>query len=157
MEDSQINITLRSINELPGATAINRRALRSINGEKVNVDFNVRVVPNLERSLISLVVTCSYIAVIGLIRTRVLVCSVISTFEIENLRSHVDVRGADVVVTGPLMKHMLAITVGALRGIVAVRTQGTPLANSPLPIIDLTALLYRLHYGKHPGTDIFRL
>ena len=154
MEESQLNICLRSVNELPGATVVNRRALRNIRGEKVNVDLNVRVVPDVEHSLISLIVTCSYIAVIGYIRTRLLVCSVVSTFEIKELEKFVEIQGDDVVVTAPLMKQMLGISVGALRGIVSVRTQGTPLANSPLPMIDLTALMYRLHYGKRPGRTV---
>ena len=44
---------------------------------------------------------------------------------------------------------------GALRGIIAVRTAGPTLANRPLPIIDLTALMYRLHYGSAPEA-VFR-
>jgi len=148
MEENHINISLRSVNELAGATVVNRRALRRLRGEKVSVDLNVRVVPDVGHSVLSLVVTCSYIAVIGYIRTRLLVCSVVACFEIKELDRYVEFHGEDVVVAAPVMKQMLGISVGALRGIVAVRTQGTLLARTPLPIIDLTALLYRLNYGK---------
>ena len=154
METTSINFSLRSIREVEGATAINRRALRRLGHMPVDVDMNVRVVPDLEHSLVSLVVTCSYIAVLGLIRTRVLSCTVVSTFEIEDLASHVSMQGEEVIVGGKLMMTMLGIAVGALRGVVAVRTADTPLRFRPLPVIDLTALMYRLHYGNRPSSAI---
>ena len=72
METASINFRLLSVREVEGATAINRRALRRLGRTPVNVDMNVRVVPDLDHSMVSLIVTCSYVAVIGLIRTRVL-------------------------------------------------------------------------------------
>ncbi len=154
MEETAINFRLVSVREVEGATAINRRAMRRMGRTPVNVDMNVRVVPDMDHSLVSLVVTCSYVAVLGLIRTRVLSCSIVATFEIDELQSHVCMQGEDVVVGGKLMMTMLGIAVGALRGVVAVRTAGTPLRFRPLPVIDLTALMYRLHYGNSPSAVI---
>ncbi|MBP3537905.1 MAG: hypothetical protein J6J93_10275 [Muribaculaceae bacterium] len=157
MEESQVKITLLSIGEVPDATAINRSALRRLGNQTVTVDMNVRVIPDLDTSCISLVVSCSYIATIGFIRTRILVSSVIATFEVEDLRKHIVTQNGEIVVAGQLMMTMLSIAVGALRGVVAVRTQGTRLRNTPLPIIDLTALMYRLHYGRVPDPGAHRL
>lgn len=154
MDTTSINFSLRSVREVEGATAINRRALRRLGRTPVSVDMNVRVVPDLDHSLVSLVVTCSYVAVLGLIRTRVLSCTVVSTFEIEDLAAHVTMQGEEVIVGGKLMMTMLGIAVGALRGVVAVRTADTPLRFRPLPVIDLTALMYRLHYGNKPSSAI---
>lgn len=148
MKDSKVNVSLVSVSEVPRATVINRSALRRLGHETVSVDMNVRVIPDIPRNLISLVVSCSYIAPIGLVRQRLLVSSVIATFEIDDLASNIISRGNDVVVDGPLMMTMLGIAVGALRGIVAVHTQGTVLRHRPLPIIDLDALMARLNYGK---------
>lgn len=145
---SDINVRLISVSELQGATAINRRALRRLGGRTVSVDMNVRAIPDLNHSMVTLVVTCSYIAVIGLLRTRLLTCSAVTTFEVENLRKHIETQGEDVVLGGKLMTLMLGIAVGALRGIVAYRTADTPLRNTPLPILDLNALMYRLRYGR---------
>lgn len=114
----------------------------------MSVDMNVRAIPDLNHSMVTLVVTCSYIAVIGLLRTRLLTCSAVTTFEVENLRKHIETQGEDVVLGGKLMTLMLGIAVGALRGIVAYRTADTPLRNTPLPILDLNALMYRLRYGR---------
>ncbi len=147
MDSSAINFRLLSVREVEGATAINRRALRRLGRTPLNVDMNVRVVPDMEHSLVSLVVTCSYVAVIGLIRTRVLACTVVSTFEIEDLAAHVTLQGEEVLVGGKLMTTMLGIAVGALRGVVAVKTADTVLRYRPLPVVDLTALMYRLQYG----------
>lgn len=148
MEDSELKITLLSVNELPDSTVINRRLLRRMGSDPVSVDMNVRMLPDVERSVISLVVTCTYIGVVGMIRTRLMTSSVIATFEIEKLVSPASGDSGELTVGAGLMKTMLSITVGALRGIVAVRTADTPLCNTPLPVIDLNALLYRLNYGR---------
>lgn len=156
MKDSTISFSLVSVREIEGATAINRRALRRLGRTPVSVDMNVRVVPDVDRSLVSLVVSCSYIAVIGYLRTRVLACSVVATFEIPELADYVSAKGDDVVLGSSLMRSMLNITVGALRGVIAVRTAGTVLRFRPLPILDLNALMYRLHYGESVADDMIR-
>lgn len=148
MEETEITLSLVSVSEVRGATAINRTAIRRLGRNHISVDLNVRAVPDLDRSLLSLVVTCSYIANIGLIRTRVLSCSVISTFEIPGLKEILAVQGEDVILTGKVMRTMLNIAVGALRGVIAVRTADTALRFRPLPVIDLNALMYRLQFGS---------
>lgn len=153
MKDSDINISLQSVGEVEGASVINRRAAVRALGKDVQVDMTVRVVPDIDKSTVSLVVTASYIAQGKIIRERLLTCSAFATFSIENLKDHVEVNGEDVVVGGRLMMIMLGIAVGALRGIIAVRIAGTPLRNRPLPIIDLTALMYRLRYGAAPSAS----
>ncbi len=151
MEESEFKITLQSIGEVEGASVVNRRASLKAYGKPVQVDMTVRVVPDLDKSTVSLVVTASYIVQGKVMRERLLTCSSFATFEIQDLRCHVEVNGEDVVVGGHLMMMMLGIAVGALRGIIAVRIAGTPLSNRPLPIIDLTALMYRLRYGTTPS------
>ena len=115
MEETEITLSLASVSEVAGATAINRRAIR-----------------RLGRSPI---------------RTRVLSCSVISTFEIPDLRNVLAVQGEEAILSGKVMSTMLNIAVGSLRGVIAVRTADTALRFRPLPIIDLKALMYRLQFG----------
>lgn len=147
MNESEFNITLIDVGEVEGASLINRRAALRAFGKPVNVDMTVRVVPDLDKSTVSLVVTASYIAQHKVMRERLLTCSAFATFEIQDLRKHVEICGDNVTVGAHLMMMMLGIAVGALRGIIAVRIAGTTLAKRPLPIIDLTALMYRLRYG----------
>lgn len=144
MTDKDIAITLVDIGEVGGATAINRRALRRLTRETISVDMNVKVVPDTARSRLSVLVSCSYRAVIGLIRERLLVCTAFATFEVEDLASQIEENGEDGLLPAALMTNMLGIAVGALRGIVSVRTVDTPLHRRPLPIIDLNVLMHRL-------------
>ena len=152
MKQTDVSISLKSVREIRGASVVNRRAALRAAGQ---VDMAVRVVPDIERSTVSLLVTASYIYAGPLRRERLMTCSALAAFEIENLMQHVEINGEDVVVASRVMMTMLGIAVGALRGIIAVRTAGTTLANRPLPIIDLTALMYRLHYGSAPEA-VFR-
>ncbi len=154
MKDTDVKITLQSIGEVRGASVINRRSAARAAGKDVQVDMAVRVVPDLSHSTVSLVVTVSYISQSKYLRERLLTCSAFATFMIENLREYVVINGDDVIVGGNLMMTMLGIAVGALRGIVSVRIAGTPLSNRPLPIIDLTALMYRLSYGSAPSVHM---
>lgn len=148
MRNKDIAMTLIDLGEVDGASAINRRALRRLTREAISVDMNVKVVPDIERSLLSVLVSCSYRAVIGLIRERLLVCTAVATFEVEGLASLIEENGQEKILPTPLMMNMLGIAVGALRGIVAVRTADTPLRRRPLPIIDLDTLMRRLSNSR---------
>lgn len=148
MRDKDIAMTLIDLGEVDGASAINRRALRRLTREAISVDMNVKVVPDIERSLLSVLVSCSYRAVIGLIRERLLVCTAVATFEVEGLASLIEENGQEKILPTPLMMNMLGIAVGALRGIVAVRTADTSLRRRPLPIIDLDTLMRRLSNSR---------
>ena len=145
MEETEVNISLVSVSEVKGATAFTRRALRHLGHTPLNVDLNVRAVPDIERSIISLVVSCSYIGVFDFIRTRVFTCAVVVNFEVPGLGAILALQGEDYVVSGKVMRTM---AVGALRGVIAVRTADTPLRFRPLPIIDLTALMYRMQFAS---------
>ena len=107
-------MTLIDLGEVDGASAINRRALRRLTREPISVDMNVKVVPDTDRSLLSILVSCSYRAVIGLIRERLLVCTAVATFEVENLASHIEENGQEKLLPTPLMMNMLGIAVGAV-------------------------------------------
>lgn len=148
MEEQEYNITLLDIGEVEGSSLINRRAALRNYGKEIRVDMSVRVVPDLEKSTVGLVVTASYIVTGKLLRERLLTCSAFANFEIKDLRRHVEINGEEVSVDGHIMMMMLGIATGALRGIISVRAAGTALAKRPLPIVDLTALLYRLRYGS---------
>ena len=50
METTAINMSLVSVREIEGATAINHRALRRLGHTPVSVDLNVRAVPDVEQT-----------------------------------------------------------------------------------------------------------
>lgn len=157
MTDAETNISPLSLRELPHASVINRRAIRRLGALPVSVDLNFRVVPDIEHSTVSLIVTCSYSAVMSYIKTRLMACPILATFEVENLKEHVDVTGEEAIVGSRLMMMMLNVVVGALRGIIAVRTAGTPLARHPLPLVDMAVLMRKLNYGRASQSNIFQV
>ncbi len=148
MKSNEMNVQLHALSELSDATAVNRRALRRLNPmSQVNVDMKVKVLPDLALGRISIVVTCSYTAEVYLIRTHLAVCSVVATFDVEDLESYIEYpEGGEMRIATPLMSMMLGIAVGALRGMMAVRLAGTPLSKHPMPIINMAALIERLSY-----------
>ena len=150
MKETEAEVRLVDIGELEGATAINRRAARRAVGKSVHLDMSVRLVPEVERNMLSLVVKSSYVYAGEVYRERLMTCSVYANFEVKDLAAHIKRHGENAVVDSQLMMLMLSVAVGALRGVVAVRTKGTLLESRPLPIINISALMYRLHYGEEP-------
>lgn len=148
MEESKYQLKIISVSEVPGSTALNRSILRRMGQQPVTVDMSVKMVSDISRNIISLIVTCSYLTKSAVLRQRLLTCSAIATFEIDNLSAHAVSHGGEVSVDDELLHTMLSIAVGALRGVVAVRTADTPLRHRPLPVIDLRALMSRLNYGR---------
>ena len=73
-------------------------------------------------------------------------------FEIPSLASHVDFsRSRDRVGIPPsLMAMMLNVAIGALRGMIAQKTVGTPIEDRPLPLVNVSQLVSRLIYGDRP-------
>ena len=154
---SETSISLLTIRELPEASVINRKALRLLGPNPVSVDLNFRVIPDLEQSTVSVIVTCSYTSIIEYIRTRLLVCPVLATFEVENLKEHVSISGSDAILGSRLMMIVLGVAIGSLRGIIAVRSAGTRLEKYPLPLVDLSMLMHRLNYDEDAPSHIFRI
>lgn len=150
MKETEAEVRLVDIGELQGATAINRRAARRAVGKPVHLDMSVRLVPDVGHEMLSLIVKCSYVFCGEAYRERLMTCSVYSNFQVKDLAAHIERHGENAIVDTQLMMLMLSVAVGALRGIVAVRTKGTLLESRPLPIINISALMYRLHYGEEP-------
>ena len=158
MNNSDINLRLTSVRETSPESGVNRRALRHMRHDaRLEVDMRVDVRPDMAREMVEMRVECEYRGVVDYIQTSVLRCGVEAVFEIDELPAHVTGHGGEFVTDGPLMMLMLGIAVGSLRGVVAVKTAGTLLASEPLPIIDLSALMYRLHYGERPPEGIVRV
>ena len=64
MKQTDVSISLKSVREIRGASVVNRRAALRAAGKPVQVDMAVRVVPDIDRSTVSLLGTASYLALI---------------------------------------------------------------------------------------------
>ena len=95
-----------------------------------------------------MVVGVSYITTYRLMQERLLQYTVAAVFEFDDCEGHVSVGGDSCMINTSTMVMMLGVTIGSLRGMLALRTAGTFLKNHPLPIINISELVSRLAYGS---------
>ena len=79
---------------------------------------------------------------------RLLQYTVAAVFEFDNCEGHVSVDGDSCLINTSTMLLMLSVTIGSLRGMLALRTAGTFLKSYPLPIINISELISRRAYGN---------
>jgi len=85
-----------------------------------------------------------------MVRRPLLDFAVATEFEVDNFDRHfAHALDRDRMVDLPpsVLTLMLGVSIGALRGMIAQRTKGTPLESSPLPLINITSLVSRLIYA----------
>ncbi len=75
-------------------------------------------------------------------RRILLECIESFVFEFENLTDFIVPDGTDkFIIKGELLPKMLNITIGAIRGIMIAKTEGTSLQAYPLPLVDARRVL----------------
>ena len=153
MKQGEVNIRLIGINEVAGMSSFSRRAIRHYNGTPVDVSLSVRAEPDLKDSMISLIVSVIYISTHNYLSEQMLRYTVKADFEIDRLDEHVSQFGADATISTRLMTLMLSVTIGSLRGMLALRTASTALRNYPLPIFNVSEIVSRLHYKTENPAD----
>lgn len=153
MKQGEVNIRLIGLSEVPEMSSFSRRAIRHYNGAPVSVTLSVKVEPDQRDSKISLVIGVKYIATRNYISEQMLRYTVKADFEIDRLDEHISLSGADSMVSTRLMTLMLSVSIGSMRGMLALRTENTPLRNYPLPIFNISELVSRLHYETENPVD----
>lgn len=153
MKQGEVNIRLSGLRELPEESYLSQRSIRMCRGENISVALRVRVCPDEQSSTVRLTVGVCYMCVHGYLRRTVLDYRIEAAFEIDRLYEHVEVSGADSVLSARLMAMMLSVAIGSLRGMLAIRTSRTWLADYPLPVINISQLVSRLHYGSDWNAD----
>ena len=164
VKDTQIDIRLKKIEEVTELTRLYRwemlRMASAASQVKVGIKAKVELAP--DDSTIKLRLTAFYTRVRGMVRRPVLDFTVDAEFEVDEFHNHFGSALAnDRLIDLPpsVLTLMLSVGVGALRGMIAQRTKGTPLASTPMPLINISALVSRLIYSDntltHPiGTQI---
>jgi hypothetical protein len=142
--NDDIRIDLERLTEVPDLSTIDRRAIRRYIDQPLKVDIGTRLVPDSRNHLtLVLSLALSYTEPIGTSAT-LLIEGVAATFTISDFDRHVIVHQDNVCVDRSLMLLMLGVTVGAIRGMIALRVADTPLAQIPIPILDLNILADRI-------------
>lgn len=148
MKQGEVDIRLLRVAEVPDKCSLNRSGLRHYQGTPIGISLNIRVVPSLDKSMLSMSLTVIYDTTRRMMRERLLTYTVSADFEVDSLREHVEVSDADIIVSRQLMILMLSVTIGTLRGMLALRTASTVLADHPLPIMNVSEIVSRIYYGS---------
>lgn len=148
MKRNEVNIRLSELQEIECLSTISHRNIRHYDGSPVRVALNVRIEPDERDRTVTMVVGVSYITTYRLMQERLLQYTVAAVFEFDDCEGHVSVGGDSCMINTSTMVMMLGVTIGSLRGMLALRTAGTFLRNYPLPIINISELVSRLAYGS---------
>lgn len=157
VKETQINISLVDVTEVPPGCRLHRWELLRFAQAREDacacVRLKARVTSDASRGWLILHLSVEYSWERGMLRRRLLDFETETRFEVEDFEGHFGrgPRHPEVVDMPPsVLRLMLCTGIGTLRGMLAVHTQGTPLARRPLPLIDVSLLLSRLIYGDTP-------
>lgn len=98
-------------------------------------DFSYRATPNVVR----LTLTARYTTVRNMMSHRLLDYGITADFEL--IGPDAEETGEEIVVNAELVRMMIAVGLGALRGMVALRTKKTFLSHYPLPVYNVDTLM----------------
>lgn len=150
-----MEICIERVAEIPGECHVSRWELLRYgnNPEDVVVDLVARLEDDrpAERLTLRMGVVYSYMR--SMVRRRLLRHTVEVVFSIPSMDDFVPPTPArdKIDISPSVMSMMLGVAIGALRGMVAQKTAGTPLEERPLPLINISELVSRLIYGSRPS------
>lgn len=152
--EEDIEIQLTKIAEVPDLSHISKRALRRFSGASAKVSLSARLIPAVESNRLSLLLSAIFTDV-GVVERPVLMQeTVLAEFDVTDIENHIDLNTESIRVPRHMLTLMLSVALGALRGMVALRTAGTPLASCPLPIMDITDIAARIHNPAAMQSDV---
>lgn len=138
--DNDIRMRLVSINEINFMMNYASSATDDI-AKDLNIGFSVGFKPEDESDQIDMEFGVQYTLDNG---TTILECRYNFRFEVQNLHEFINTEKDTVTIHG-LMPHFLNIAIGSMRGILVVKTSGSPLSKYPIPITDAAVLSKMLH------------
>lgn len=141
MADKDLNIRLVSIKEDAESTRMYLWEVLRYEGGSVDVELSTEFGRNPERGTVTLEIVARYTTLRGQIVRRLLDYGAVGEFDVKYDDAAGEDGEGDVVLTTDAIRLMLSITLGALRGMVAVKAANTFLSRYPLPIYDMDELL----------------
>lgn len=111
----------------------------------IEVGMDVALNPDLTHNRLGLTTGVRYHSEPGEVRKELLNYRISSVFEVVDLESYIISRENEMIVIRPeLVTMLLGIAVGAIRGMLVLKTAGTFFDNFPLPVISIKPLLETL-------------
>lgn len=147
MKDTELNIRVAKVREVPGQTAINRWELMRYNGSGITVSLESKFHARPARHCVSLTVGTRYYYLRDQMRHNLLDYNIEVFFDISPYYSLSGDTPGEIEVPPRLMALMYGVAIGALRGMLAQRTENTLLRDYPLPLVNISELVSRHIYG----------
>lgn len=152
---SELDIRISRISEVAGKCHLHRwEMLRYGNlQDDIIVDLKARIEEDNASDSLVLRLEAFYSYMRSMVRRPLLDYAVEVVFEIPSVADYVGFTPARdrVAIPPSLMAMMLNVAIGALRGMIAQKTVGTPLEERPLPLVNVSQLVSRLIYGDRPS------
>lgn len=144
MSEVKIEFRLISISEVRSMIATADKFSAISSGSEVQITFGNQVYPEVKDNRISLVFSTKYV-----FKESVLLdVAYRFTFGVKNLDKFVILNFDGTATINTIMPILLNVALGAMRGIVAVKSAGTVLEKYPVPVIDEKALMQALGKKK---------
>lgn len=150
MEDQELDIRLTGLSQVKDRTKLYRWEVMRHQSEDVDVALSTDFEKDSVNSTVTLRITVRYTALRGQIRRRLLDYSADATFAVSRIDGLVDVSDEELLVSIPLLRLMLGIAIGAIRGMIAVYVAGTVLEKFPLPLYNLETLVENIVAAGQP-------
>ena len=148
--DLPIEISLVRIVEDAESSSLDKRMMSRYAGGRIKVGLgaSLQVTPSPDHSMplqLDLTVTIDYSDTRMMLPRKLLSYTVVSSFVLggEGVGA-IQVEGGTLRLPHHVLTMMLNITIGAMRGMLALRTAGTPLADYPLPMLNVANLALTL-------------
>lgn len=146
-EFDELDIRLISISELKRGCAVHHWELMRYEGGPVNVGLSASFNMSRESSVATVVVGVHYTTLRSQVVRKLMDYTVKARFEVSELVGMVDIEYGDILIPPGLLHLMLSVSIGALRGMVAMRTANTFLSHYPLPLLDLGEVMEHMDMG----------
>lgn len=146
-----MDITISRISENSKLTTIHRWEIARYKGSKIETKLTAAF--DMHGDKINLRLGATYWAIRGIIARPLLRYVIDVEFNVDDADHQVMVTENAVYIPPELLGVMLSLGIGALRGMLALRTANTFLANYPLPVMSTAELLQNLQGASNDSRD----
>ena len=149
MNDPFVDIRLLELRESKTDSILHRWEVFRYNGSPVDVELSTDVTYERATHTVTLHLGVHYTTLRSQIRRRLLDYAIEAEFLLISEDS-LEIDDDEVVISTELLRLMLSIGLGAMRGMISLRTAGTFLVHYPLPIYNMDKLIHNIEMAGEP-------
>lgn len=139
MTAQKLDIRLLRLDENHELTHLYRWEMMRYDGTPVDVNLSTDFSYRAGQRLVRLTLEVRYTTIRSQMSRRLLDYAITADFELTG--DDAEAGGKEIVVNSELVRMMISVGLGALRGMIALRTANTFLAHYPLPVYNVNALM----------------